>query len=181
MSYRPAATPPAQGRVSLFCLVVAAPGSGARGPAARNFFCHDVCPRPFDWGDIPCCFCAAKRTRPPRPPRSTGTPSAVRHSTKPSIFWTAPAAISLGIHSPLPERVLDSRLLNVGCPTRCAAFLCNYSAICCGALLLSSSLCVAFRSGRPYLRVGPTSPNAGGPGDHPPKVVVPVRLKSGVH
>ena len=84
-------------------------------------------------------------------------------------FRTAPAAISLGIHLPPPERVLDSRLLNVGCPTRCAAFLCKDFAIHCGALLLSSSLCVAFRSGRPYLRVGPTTPSAGGPKESPPE------------
>ena len=83
-------------------------------------------------------------------------------------FRTAPAAISLGIHLPLPERVLDSRLLNVGCPTRCAAFLCKDFAIHCGSLLLSSSLCVAFRSGRPYLRVGLTSPSTGGPKGSPP-------------
>ena len=47
--------------------------------------------------------------------------------------------------------------------------MCKDFAIHCGALLLSSSLCVAFRSGRPYLRVGPTSPSAGGPKVSPPE------------
>ena len=47
--------------------------------------------------------------------------------------------------------------------------MCKYLAICCGALRFGSSLCVAFRSGRPYLRVGPTSPSVGGPKVSPPE------------